>query len=117
IDKKTGALLNGSTMPLPDQLLTIIGRATILPDNGIVNRLTGIAIPYDSGLALISNAYRSHIRCFDRSRLQSLQGYRDLGRDDVFRIVLDPAWLGKDLIELTLRNGADSASFIEQQGT
>ena len=104
-------------MPLPDQLLTIIGRATILPDNGVVNRLTSIAIPYDSGLPLIRNADGGQICCFDRSRLQSLQGYGDLGRHDLFRIVLDPAWLGKDLIELTLRNGADSASFIEQQGS
>jgi hypothetical protein len=99
---------------LPNQLLTVIGCATILPDNGVVNRLTGIPIPYDGRLPLISNADGSHIGCFDLSCLQSLQSYRDLGGYDLFRIVLDPAWLRKDLIELPLRNGADSARFVEQ---
>jgi hypothetical protein len=37
------------------QFVTVIGSAPILPNNGIIYRLPGFAIPYDRGFPLVGN--------------------------------------------------------------
>ena len=107
----------GRPWPSLRKLLAEIGGAAILPDNGVVNRLAGLAIPDDSGLALVGDANGRHIARAGASFLQSFKCDGDLRRNDVLGIVLDPAGLGKDLIELALGNGADGAALIKQKSS
>ena len=43
-------------MALPPQPLADIGRPPVLPDDGAVDRLAGLTVPDDCGLALIGDA-------------------------------------------------------------
>ena len=116
IDQKARALLNGLAMSRVAQALAEIGGAAILPDNRIVNGLSGVAVPQERGLALIGNADARYVFGAGTCFLKSFTSDSDLRRNNVLGIVLNPSGLGKDLLELALGNGADGTSLIEQQG-
>jgi hypothetical protein len=97
------------------KLLAKISGAAILPDNRIVDRLAGLTIPHDRGLALIRNTNGCHVVGLCSGLRQGLDGDRDLGTEDLFWIVFDPSGLGKDLLELLLSHGADGTIPIEQE--
>ena len=86
------------------------GGAAVLPDDGVVDRLAGFAIPDDGGLALIGDADAR--RCRRRVSPALLRAAsRDVSSCDLpdfVGVMLDPAGLRKDLPELLLRDGADA---------
>ncbi len=89
------------------------GGAAILPHDGVVDRLTGGAIPYDRGLSLIgdtdgSNISRANIRPGERLRRHAC-----LRRPDLGRVMLYPTGLRENLGEFLLRDGDDRAGMIE----
>jgi hypothetical protein len=84
-----------------------------LPDDGVINRVSGVAIPNDRGLALIGDADRSHIVWSRAGAGQCLKSDRNLGGSDLLGIMLDPSGLGKNLIELALRDRANGSFPIE----
>ena len=83
-----------------------VGGAPVLPDDGVVDRLAGGAIPDDRGLALVGDADAGDVlRAERRPCAIALAHGRDHGRPDLLRIVLDPAGRGIDLPQLLLRRG------------
>ena len=92
-----------------------ISGAAILPNDRVVNGLSCVAIPEDRGLALIGNADRGDIAGLGSDLCKCVECDRDLRRNDLLGIVLDPARLGKDLIKFPLRNGANISVAIKQK--
>ena len=96
--------------------LAEVRRPAILPDDGVVDRLAGLAIPDDGRFALVGDAdgrdvLRAHLRPPER-----FDGDADLRRPDLLRVVLDPPGARKDLREFLLRDRADRAVVIEDDG-
>src|SRR5207237_7090423 len=105
---------NHAIQLLRPQSIAHAGRASILPDDGVADRLTRRAIPDDRRLALIGDAdggdvSRPHIRL-----RQHFRGDARLRRPDVARVVLYPARPGEDLRKLLLRDSDDRSLVIEQ---
>jgi hypothetical protein len=81
----------------------------VLPDNGVVSGLAAFPVPDDCSFALVGDPDRSQIF---RPQPARFHGFLDdvvRATPDLFWIVLDPSWLGIDLLVLTL-SGADDAS-------
>ena len=87
------------------ECLAKIGGAPVLPDNGIVDRLAGGAVPDNRGLTLIGDADAGDIAGRKpRLRHRRADGGND-GLPDFFRVVLDPAGRWKYLPEFLLGDG------------
>src|ERR1700739_1371336 len=115
IDQQTGALLDHGSVTILPELFAKIGGAAVLPDDRVVNGFAGFAIPDDRGLTLVDDANGCNTGRARSGFGKSLGCDRDLRRNDLFRIMLNPAGTGKDLIELLLRDRADGTFFIEQK--
>jgi hypothetical protein len=85
----------------------------VLPDDGVVDRFAGLAIPHDRGLALVRDADRCHVTRRHAGLGQRLLRGRELRGPDLLRIVFDPARLRIDLAELALRHRDDAALAVE----
>ena len=114
IDHQACLLLDHRSIPLCLQLLAIIGRTPVLPDDGVIDRETGFAIPYDRRFALIGNTDTSdmgirHIRFCHRF----LDGGR-LRVPDLVRIMLHPAGFREILLKRFLRQCDDSPLVVEK---
>jgi hypothetical protein len=97
--------------------LADVGGAAILPDDGIVDRPAGAAVPDHHGFPLIGDA-----DCRDVGRGQAaiadrLARGREDGGPDLLRVVLDPARPGVDLGEFLLRRGHRGGRRVEHDGT
>ena len=114
VEHQTGALAEQRLGALRSQAIADVRRAPILPDDGVGDGLAGLAIPHDRGLALVGDADRGDVARTHARAGQHLHGDAGLRRPDLQRVVLDPAWLRKDLSELALRDSLDPAVPIEQ---
>jgi hypothetical protein len=74
--------------------------ATVLPDDGVVDRLPGIPAPYDGGFALVGDADRRHPRHIAAGRRQRLAQHRRAVDVNFLRVMLDPAAGGKILRQI-----------------
>ena len=79
-----------------------IGRARVLPDNGIVVRFASAAIPHDGGLALIGDANRGDVGHVNVALRQRALDHFIRARPDLHRIMLNPPRLGIDLLMFLL---------------
>ena len=71
---------------------TGVGGAAVLPDDGVVDRLAGRAVPDDRGLALVGDADAGDVAGARAPALRHRLAHgRDRRRPDFLRIVLDPA--------------------------
>ena len=93
------------------------GGAAILPDNGVVDRLARFAVPHDGRLPLIGDTDRSQVACPYARLAENLYHRAHLRGKDLERVVLDPAALGVNLLELTLAMGDDVSIFAKEDGT
>src|SRR5262249_41260914 len=116
VDHQAGLLLDGLEVTLLAEFIAELGGAAILPDDGIVNRPAGAAIPDHGGLALVGNADGSHFLGRLTVTLQPLGGHRALGVPDLFGVVLDVAAGGENLREFLLSDGADRSGMVEKDG-
>ena len=98
------------------QPIAEVRRAAVLPDDGVVDGTSGLAVPDDRGLALVGDADGGDVPRPQVRAPQRLDGDGDLRRPDLVGIVLDPARLRKDLLELPLPDGDDGAVVIEDDG-
>ena len=105
-----------SSCPSALQPIAEVGGAAVLPDDRVVDGLAGLAIPDDRGLALVGDADGGDVARPELRPAQRLGGDGDLRRPDLLRVVLDPAGLRKDLLELLLADGHDGAVVIENDG-
>ena len=91
-------------------------RAAILPDDGVVDRLAGRAVPHDGGLALVGDADADEVLRLEFRPGECCAADLDHRRPDLFRIVLDPAGLREDLRQFLLRAGNRTTRGIEHDG-
>ena len=116
VDHETRALADERVVAVGPEAVAEVRRAPVLPDDGVVDRLAGLAIPDDGRLALVGDADGRDVARPQVRAAEDLDGHGDLRRPDLLRIVLDPAGLRKDLLELALRDAGDGAVVIEEDG-
>ena len=109
IGDQAGLTADGLIEPLSTQCITETGSTPVLPHDGVVYRLTGLPVPYDSRFALVSDADSGDIAAdadFTRNSKLCLQ--------DLVRVMLDPARLRIDLAEFALGHRLYRATLVEQ---
>ena len=103
-------------MAVAFQAIAEVRRATVLPDDRVVDGSPGLPIPHDRRLALVGDANRGDVARPQVRAAERLRRHGDLRRPDFVGIVLDPAGLRKDLRELPLADGDDGGVVIEDDG-
>ena len=91
----------------------VIGDAGVLPDDGVVDGFAGVAVPDESGLALVGDADGGDV---GGKQVAGVEGFGDdeVGvAEDFKRVVLDPAGVGVDLAVFLLGAGDDVAGAVE----
>ncbi len=116
IEDQAGLGRDRLLVPGAPQFITALGGAAILPDDGIVDRLAGGAIPHHRGLALVGDADAGQRRGAELGAGQRRAADLDRRRPDLLGIVLDPTRLGKDLRQLFLCRCHRPARGIEHDG-
>src|SRR5688572_20220058 len=106
-------LLNGFCMSRSFQLITIRGRSSILPDDGMVNRFSGTSFPYHGSFTLIGDANAGDLLHFNACFGNSFSHCTVLCTPDLFCIMLYPARLRKYLFEFFLCNTCNVSMFIK----
>ena len=92
-------------------------RATALPYDGVRDRKARPTVPDDRRLALVRDADGFDVRRVDACRNHDLGHNAQLARQDIVRIVLDPARLRIDLRKRMLGDSLDRAAMIEEDGS
>lgn len=116
VHDQAGPAANRSDEFVRLELIAHSCRATVLPDDRVADRLSGLAIPDEGRLALVRDA---NARDLDRLRAgqpNRLAGHGKLGGPDRLGIMLNPPRLGKQLRELLLRDGDNRSGSIKQDG-
>ena len=114
VGHKAGLLPDGLAVAGGDQLVDGLRGAAALPDDGVRDRLSGLLVPDHRGLALVGNTDGGDIL---RRGVELVQrGAGDFERDvpDLVRVMLHPAGLRVDLLELFLHGTADITVVIEE---
>ena len=89
--------------PARRQVIAVPCGAAVLPDDGVVHRLAGRAIPHHRRLALVGDADAGQRRGVELGLGERAAADLDRRAPDLLGIVLDPARLGEDLRQLLLR--------------
>ena len=115
VDDEPGAGADQLLVPGLAQLVAARRGAPVLPDEGVVDRLAGRAVPGDHGLALVGDPDRVEARRVgagvgERPRGDPLDALPDLAS-----VVLDPARLREVLRELAVGAPADPALAVEDE--
>src|ERR1700749_3766658 len=76
----------------------------VLPDDRVVDWMTGFTIPDNGGLTLVGNADSGNRRAIQARTRDGLGGDPCLGRPDFLRVVLDPTRLRINLSKFLLRH-------------
>nr|WP_237705443.1 hypothetical protein [Chthoniobacter flavus] len=116
IDDEPRVLLDQLGVPGRLEAIAELRRAAILPDDRVVDRLARLAIPNHGRLALIRNSYPRDVRRRQPRLRQRRLRRLELRLPDLIRIVLDPAGLWENLLELLLRNRPYRAVVVEDDG-
>src|SRR5215203_5279413 len=94
------------------------GRASpVLPDDGVVDRLAGLPIPNDDGLALVGDPDRRYVLRRRPGVIERLPHDRQGDLPDLVGVVLDPAGPGIMLRELLLGLSHRRAVVVENYGS
>ena len=96
------------------QLVLHVRGSAALPDDGMVNRLTGLAIPHNNSFSLVCDADRCDVLIGGPDLLHGQTGNRKLCLPDLVSIVLNPAGSREILSEFLLRHAADLSLFVEE---
>jgi hypothetical protein len=88
----------------------------VLPDDGVVDRLSRPSVPDDRGLALVGDADAGDVASLHPRPLHRRAHGRDRGGPDCFHIVLDLAGRRIDLVQLLLRARQRRERAIEDDG-
>ena len=109
VEHEARLLLDHRCQPARLEPVTRARRTSILPDDGVADRLARSAIPHHRRLALVRDADGGDVRRTQARAIQRLVRCLNLRGPDFLRIVLHPARLWKNLPELLLRDGDDAA--------
>ncbi len=102
VDHQPGARLDQRRVALFAQLRAHSLAPAVLPDDGVVHRLAGPAVPQHRGFALVGDAQRADVASLQPRLGQRLAGGGQLRAPDRHRVVLDPAGLRIDLRQFLL---------------
>ena len=109
----------------PDELLVPVGSllaaeflddllgAGVLPDDGVVDGLTGFLVPHEGGLALVGDTDRDQIVLVQLRLRESLGDDLTDVAPDLDGIVLHPPGAGKNLLVFFLSDGDDAPFVVE----
>ena len=109
----------------PDELLVPVGSllaaeflddllgAGVLPDDGVVDGITGFPVPHEGGLALVGDTDRDQIVLVQLRLCESLGDDLTDVAPDLDGIVLHPAGAGEDLLVFFLPDGDDAPVVVE----
>src|SRR5436190_6680220 len=117
VNYQAGFAANQAAMTGPFQLIAKVGSAAILPNNSVVNGVSGSAIPDHRGFTLIGHTDGGNISCFQSGFSQHFSGDSQLAGPNLERIVLDPSGLGKNLPKLLLSNGTNRPAMFKKDCT
>src|SRR5205807_2576182 len=93
------------------------GDPCVLPNQGVRQRLPGLAVPYNSGFPLVGNSYSSKISRMKRSFLHRLTDHLLGTAPDFFRVMLHPARPGVNLFMLFLGHGYNAPGAVKHDET
>ena len=113
IEQQPGPLADVRLEALRLELLAERRGPPVLPDDRVVDRLSGLAIPDQRRLALVGDPDRREVTGGDPGVAQRALRRLELRAPDVLRVVLDPARLRKVLRKLALIEPADRAVLVE----
>ena len=116
IDDEAGLVLNQFGLSGFLQAFAEIGGSAILPDDGVMNRGASLAIPNDSGFALIGDAKSRDIITGEFGFGENITGDSELGVPDFAWVVLNPAGFGEDLLKFLLGDRMDLTAPVEEDG-
>ena len=91
-------------------------RAAVLPDDGVVHRSAGCAVPEHGRLALVGDADGSHRGRIELRCQKRIAANRQRIGPDMQGIVLDPAVGGIELLQLALCSADAAAVLVEDDG-
>ncbi len=94
-----------------------VRRAPVLPDQRGMQRLAGRALPQDGGFALVGHADGADVRCLQSGSGNGAARAVELALPDFLRVMFDPAWLGKMLLQRHLRHADRLAICGKNDGT
>ncbi|MNM67892.1 hypothetical protein D3C81_794360 [compost metagenome] len=116
VGDQPGAVADVVLQAVALELLADIHAAPALPDDGVVDRLAGVFVPYHGGFALVGDADRRHLVEADAGLGQGFHQGSALGGPDFHGVVLDPAGLWVDLGEFALGHTGDIGVVVEDDG-
>jgi len=114
-ERQPGLGAEAAGAALARELGDVLVHARILPDQRVGQRLAGLAIPQDGGLALVGDAQRRQVAGVQAALRHGLGDHLAGPQPDLVRIVLHPSGLRIDLPVLPLRAGDDSPGAVEDQ--
>ena len=97
VEHEARARAHQRLVPCGPQLLAARGRAAVLPDDRVVQRLPGGRVPDAHGLALVGDADRRELAPAHAGVGERLAGDRLRDLPDLSGVVLDPAGPGEVL--------------------
>ena len=96
-----------------DMLADFCGAAA-LPNDGVVDGLTGVLVPNDGGFALVGDTNSGDVSGSGTGVGHSLLGDLQLSGPNLYSVMLNPTGLGEDLSEFLLCHTAHLTLLIEQ---
>jgi hypothetical protein len=118
VDHQARLALDESGMAAGAQLVAARRRAAVLPDDRVGHGLARGAVPQEGRLPLVRDGQRRDVAGAGGAALllqfvQRGQRHGVLGGPDFAGVMLHPAGLRKDLLELALRDGDDLPRAVE----
>ena len=87
-----------------------------MPHDRIIDRFSGLTVPNDGSLSLIGDTNSLDVAGFELRFFESTLRDLQLAAPDLRGIVLDPTWLGINLLKFFLSNRNYASFVIEYDG-
>jgi len=114
--RQAADLLEAVRALVTGQFVADLLRTGVLPDDRVVHRLAGLAVPDQGRFALIGDADRGDLMTIDTRPSERLSHHLVDTVADLVGIVLHPAGSREDLLMFQLTAGHDLPSMIEDDG-
>jgi hypothetical protein len=97
------------------ELAAAIRGAPVLPDDRAMDRLAGLPVPQDRGLALVGDADRRDVAAAHARVAEGFAGGGERDPPDLLGVVLDPAGLRKMLGQLAIAAAENVSAGVEDE--